>query len=112
RLEAEMLRRAPKDESAIRHFAQGVRNLRKFKMLDPSGGLAGNWLNLLRDATIFPLLSRLSKISGEQYGKRFSDRLTRSFFGSGEMGKLSAVAMVFSLVSSCRNERMVYSAIH
>ena len=55
RLEWEMLRRAPKDESAIRSFAREVRNLTRFRMLDPSGGLAGNWLNLLRDATIFSL---------------------------------------------------------
>jgi len=97
RLEAEMLRRAPKDESAIRSFAKEVRNLTKFRMLDPAGGLADNWLNLLRDATIFPLLSRLSKISGAEYGKRFSDPLARSFFGEGEIGKLSAIAMIFSL---------------
>lgn len=96
-LEAELLKRAPQDLEAIHDLAKAVRSLGKFKMLDPSGGLADNWLNLLRDAPIFPLFSKISKLSGREYGCRFSDPLLRSFFGNGDMGQLSAIALVFSL---------------
>jgi len=97
RLEAELLRRAPQDAAAIRDFTRDVRHLGKFKMMDPSGGLSENWLSMLRDAPMLPLLNKLMKTSGVEYGKRFSDPLLRSFFGEGELGRLSAIAMVFSL---------------
>jgi phytoene dehydrogenase-like protein len=97
RLEAELLRRAPQDALAIRDFTHSVRSLGRFRMLDPSGGLAGNWLNMLRDLPVFPLLGKLSKVSGEEYGSRFADPLLKSFFSSGDIGKMSAIAMVISL---------------
>lgn len=97
RLEAELLRRAPQDAAAIRDFTRSVRTLGKFKILDPSGGLGDNWLNILRDLPIFPLLGKLSKISGAQYANRFSDPLLKSFFSSGDIGKMSAIAMILSL---------------
>jgi phytoene dehydrogenase-like protein len=97
RLEAELLRRAPHDADAIRDFTRSVRTLGKFRMLDPSGGLADNWLNMLRDLPIFPLLRKLSKMSGEEYGSRFSDPLLKSFFSTGDIGKMSAIAMILSL---------------
>jgi phytoene dehydrogenase-like protein len=97
RLEAELLRRAPQDAGAIRDFIHSVRSLGKFRMLDPSGGLAGNWQNMLRDLPVFPLLGKLSKTSGRQYGNRFSDPLLKAFFSSGDIGKMSAIAMVISL---------------
>jgi phytoene dehydrogenase-like protein len=97
RLESELLRRAPADAAAIRDFTHSVRALGNFRMLDPSGGLAGNWKNMLRDLPVFPLLGRLSKMNGRQYGARFADPLLRSFFSSGDVGKLSALAMVMSL---------------
>ncbi len=97
RLEAELLRRAPQDAPAIRDFTRSVRTLGKFRMLDPSGGLAENWKNMLRDLPVFPLLGKLSKISGREYGSRFADPLLRSFFSSGDIGKMSAIAMPISL---------------
>ena len=66
-------------------------------MLDPSGGLADNWLNMLRDLPVFPLLGKLSKISGKEYASRFSDPLLKSFFSNGDIGKMSVIAMVISL---------------
>lgn len=96
-LEAELLSRAPQDVDVIRDFAHSIRVLGKFRMLDPSGGLAANWFNLLRDLPVFPLLSKLGKLSGEEYGARFSDPLLRSFFSTGDVGKLTAIAMVLSL---------------
>ncbi|MGA3135386.1 MAG: NAD(P)/FAD-dependent oxidoreductase [Terracidiphilus sp.] len=96
-LEAELLRRSPQDAAAIRDFTHAIRILGKFKILDPSGSLAGNWLNMLRDLPIFPLLGKLSKISGEQYANRFSDPLLKRFFSNGDIGKMSAIAMILSL---------------
>jgi phytoene dehydrogenase-like protein len=97
RFEKELLKRAPQDEPAIHEFTHAVRKLAKFKLLDPSGGLADNWLNMLRDAPIFPLLGKLSKTSGKEYGRRFSDPLLNAFFGRGEMGQMSVIALVLSL---------------
>jgi phytoene dehydrogenase-like protein len=97
RLEAELLGRAPQDAAAIRDFTRSIRTLGKFRMLDPSGGLADNWLTMLRDLPIFPLLGKLSKMSGAQYGSRFSDPLLKSFFSTGDIGKMSAIAMILSL---------------
>jgi phytoene dehydrogenase-like protein len=52
---------------------------------------------MLRDLPIFPLLGRLSKMSGAQYGSRFSDPLLKNFFSTGDIGKMSAIAMILSL---------------
>ncbi|HEX4283863.1 MAG TPA: NAD(P)/FAD-dependent oxidoreductase [Terracidiphilus sp.] len=103
RLEAELLRRAPQDALPIKDLTHSIRMLGKFKVLDPSGGLAENWLNMLRDLPVFPLLRRLSRMSGAEYGRRFSDSLLRNFFSSGDIGKMSAIAMVISL--AWMNER-------
>jgi len=97
RLEAELLGHAPQDAAAIRDFTHSVRTLGRFRMLDPSGGLADNWLNMVRDIPVFPLLGKLGRLSGRQYGSRFSDPLLRSFFSTGDIGKMSAIAMVLSL---------------
>ena len=96
-LEAELLRRAPQDSAVIRDLISSIHALGRFRMLDPSGGFTGNWLNMLRDLPIFPVLSRLSKISGREFGKRFSDPLLKSFFSTGDIGKMPAVAMLISL---------------
>jgi phytoene dehydrogenase-like protein len=95
RLEAELFLREPRDAAAIRDFTRSIRTLGKFRMLDPSGGLADNWLNMLRDLPIFPLLGKRSKMSGEEYGSRFSDPLLKSFFSTGDIGKMSAIAIFF-----------------
>jgi phytoene dehydrogenase-like protein len=97
RLEAEMLKRAPRDAKEIRRFVSAIRRLGKFKMPDPAAGRAGSLLTLLRDVTYLPLVRELTKISGKDYGKMFKDPLLRSFFGDGEMGRLSAMALFFSL---------------
>ena len=96
-LEAELLRHSPDDLAAIRDFIHAIRTLGKFRMLDPSGGLAGNWLNMLRDIPVMPLLMKVGKMSGKEYGARFADPLLQGFFSAGDMGKLTALAMVLSL---------------
>jgi phytoene dehydrogenase-like protein len=103
RLEAEMLRRAPQDAAEIRHLASAIRSLSKFKMPDPTEGWAGNWFTYLRDVPYLPLLHELSSMSGKEYGKRFTDPLIKSFFGDGDMGQLSVLALFFSL--AWMNER-------
>lgn len=97
RLEAELLRRAPQDAEPISALIHAIRTLGKFRIVDPSGSLASNWRNILHDVPVFPLLMKLSKITNRDYGKRFSDPLISRFFGSGDMGRLSAVALVLSL---------------
>ena len=96
-LEAELLERAPQDVDVIHDLIRSIRALGKFKMLDPSGGIADNWLNILRDLPVFPRLTRVGRMSGEQFGAHFSDPLLRSFFSRGDIGKLTAIAMVMSL---------------
>jgi phytoene dehydrogenase-like protein len=97
RLEGELLRRSPEDSAAILDLTRTMRTLGKFRMLDPTGGLKDNWLNMLRDIPVFPVMGKLAKISGAEYGKRFADPLLRRFFSTGDIGKMSAVAMVLSL---------------
>ena len=97
RLEEEFLKRSPQDAKEIRRLASAIRSLRKFKMPDPTGGWTVKLLTLLNDLPCLPLLRELSKKSCIEYGKSFKDPLLRSFFGSGEMGRLSAIALIFSL---------------
>ncbi|HTW82110.1 MAG TPA: NAD(P)/FAD-dependent oxidoreductase [Terracidiphilus sp.] len=97
RLEAELLRRTPHDAPAIRDLIHSMHVLAKFRVLDPSAGFSGNWLNMLRDLPVFPVLSRLSNISGKEYSKHFADPLLKSFFSTGDIGKMPALAIVLSL---------------
>jgi phytoene dehydrogenase-like protein len=97
RLEMALLKRAPQDTPAILDFTDAVRNLSRFHMLDPTEGLAENWLPLLRDLPRLPLLRKLSRMSGKDYGRRFTDLLLRRFFSDGDIGQMSAIAIFFSL---------------
>jgi len=97
RLEAELLRRTPHDAPAIRDLIHSMHVLARFRVLDPSAGFSGNWLNMLRDLPVFPVLSRLSNISGKEYSKHFADPLLKSFFSTGDIGKMPALAIVLSL---------------
>jgi len=96
RLEAELLARSPQDATAIRRLAADIRSLAKFKMPNPVAGWR-NLLTLLADLPRMPLLRKLSKMSGEEYGNRFKDPLIRAFFGEGDLGRISALALIFSL---------------
>jgi phytoene dehydrogenase-like protein len=97
RLETEMLRVAPQDEFAIRHFTGAIRSLGKFRLPDPGEGLGGNWLTYLHDAPYLPLMRELSKQTCAEYSRRFTEPLSRAFFGEGEMAELSVLVLVFSL---------------
>ncbi|HWA93593.1 MAG TPA: NAD(P)/FAD-dependent oxidoreductase [Terracidiphilus sp.] len=96
-LETELLRRTPQDAKAIHEFVDTVRALERFRMLDPAGGLAENWQQMLHDLPMLPLLRKLINTSGAEYAKRFSDPMLQAFFSGGDMGQLSAIALLFSL---------------
>lgn len=97
RMEAEFLKRAPRDAAEIRHFASSVRRLAKFPMPDFAAPWPKSWLAALRTVPDLPLLHQLSRVTIEQYGMRFQDPLLRSFFTGGELAGLSALPLVFSL---------------
>lgn len=97
RLESELLERAPQDAAAVKELAHAVRTLGKFRLLDPSSGMGENWRAILHDVPVFPLVRKLARMSGREYGARFSDPLLRSFFSEGDMGKLPVLAIVLSL---------------
>jgi phytoene dehydrogenase-like protein len=98
RLEAEMLARSPRDAAEIRRFASEVRRLAKFRIPDPTAGWSSNLLTMLHDLPYMPLFQKIVGTSCAEYGKRFTDPLLRSFFGAGEMGRLSAIALFLSFV--------------
>ena len=97
RLQEELLRRAPDDANAVLELTRTIRAMAKFRMLDPSGGLAENSMNLLRDIPTFPLLHKLSGMSGRDYGNRFTHPLLRMFFSNGDIGRMNSIAMILSL---------------
>lgn len=103
RLEQEMLRRAPEDAAQVRHFASTIWSLCRVELPDPTEGLTGNWMALLHDVPYFGLLRELSRTSCREYGERFTDPLLRSFFCDGEMSKMSALALFFSLAWTNEN---------
>jgi phytoene dehydrogenase-like protein len=97
RLEAELISHAPQDEAAIRDLTHSIRCLSNFRVMDPAGGLATNWLSIFDNLPLLPQVGRLMKVSGKEYARRFSDPLLKSFFSVGDIGKMPAVAMVLSL---------------
>jgi phytoene dehydrogenase-like protein len=97
RLESEMMKLAPEESRAICEFTSTVRSLTRFKLPNPSLGLAGNWATYIHDVPCLPLLRRLSHITVSDYGRRFTNPLLRRFFGEGETAQLSAIALFFSL---------------
>ena len=103
RMETELLQRAPQDAAEIKRFASAVRRLAKFAIPDPTEPWPRNWLTLLRTLPYLPLLRRWSSLSVKEYSERFTHPLLRSFFGDGELPKLSALALVFSLAWMSEN---------
>jgi len=93
-LERELLSKAPEDEKAILEFMRDVRTLTRFRI--PMGdSLLQKIVSYARVIPYLSLLSRASKITVGEYGKRFKNPLLRSHF-EGIMGDLSAIAILFS----------------
>ena len=97
RLEAELLQHAPEDGDEIRRLAAAVRTLSRFEMPDPTRDLLSRWLAALRALPRLPQLRHWSGMTLQEYGQRFRHPLLRSYFASGEMSGLSALALVLSL---------------
>jgi len=95
RMESELLKAAPEDAAQIRNFTAAVRRLSGLHVPEqfwpPSLG------TILRNLPCLALLRSLSRLSIEEYGKRFRHPLLRAFFGSGEMSAMPALALIFSL---------------
>jgi phytoene dehydrogenase-like protein len=93
-LERELLSKAPEDEKAILDFMSVVRKLSRFQI--PKGdSFLQKVVSYARVIPYLSLLSRTSKITAGEYGKRFKNPLLRSQF-EGIMGDLSAIALLFS----------------
>lgn len=92
RMEEELLRQAPQDAREIHKFASAVRHLAKVPVPDPDEPLT-----LVRMLPVLPLLRRMSRISIQDYARRFTHPLLRRLLGGGQMGELSMTALVFSL---------------
>jgi len=99
RMEAELLQRAPQDATEIHRLASAIRRFAKFTMPDPNASWPDKGLTALRALPYLPLLRQWSSVSIEEYGRRFSHPLLRSFFVGAESARLSAVTSVFPLAS-------------
>jgi phytoene dehydrogenase-like protein len=93
RMEAELVRQAPEDAKEIERFASAVRTLAKAPLPDLDEPVA----TFLRSFPALPVIREYSRISTEQYGRRFTHPLLRKFFSGGQLGELSAIALLFSL---------------
>jgi phytoene dehydrogenase-like protein len=97
-LETELLRRAPEDAAAIRRFLSDLHRLAHFEMPDPNSSSLRNLRALLGDLPCLPAVRRLSRIDGEEYGRRFNDPLVRRLFAGGEMSRMSVIVLFFALI--------------
>jgi phytoene dehydrogenase-like protein len=104
RLEAEFLKVAPEDEIEIRHFTSAIRQLVDLPIPHPDESRLARIASMLKMLPDLPLLWRLSHLSVDDYGKRFTHPLLRAFFCGGATGNLSVLALVLSLAwMSSRN---------
>ncbi len=95
RMEAELLKQAPEDSREIARLASAIRRLAKLRTPDdfwPPGIGA-----ILRNLPSLPLMKRLSEVSIEEYGTRFTHPLLKSFFGAGDTAPMPALALFLSL---------------
>jgi len=96
RLEDELLRLSPGDAHESRRFVAAVREFRDIEIPEPPVGFRG-WLGLIAALPRLPALHHWTQISLEDYGRRFNHPLLKRFFGGGESGDLSAIAIVLTL---------------
>jgi len=97
RLEAELLEVAPQDEKEIRHFTAAIRRFTKLVLPDPDEPWSRKWLPMLRALPELPLLRQWSRLSLEDCAARFTHPLLKSYFDSGGISRLTALALVLSL---------------
>jgi phytoene dehydrogenase-like protein len=97
RLEAELLRRAPRDAAEIRRLTSTVRRFARIGLPDLTEPWRHNLRALLRSLPDLPSLRRWAALSSGEYAQRFSDPLLRCFFGGDDAARMSAVALMFCL---------------
>jgi phytoene dehydrogenase-like protein len=98
RLEASLLKAAPEDAEEIRHFTGAVRHLVGMPMPRPGESFSHMARDIVKILPDVPVLWRLSHVSTEVYGRRFTHPLLRRFFeGGGGSGQLSVLALAMSL---------------
>lgn len=95
RMEAELLKAAPEDAVHIRAFAAAVRRLSGLRMSEEFW--PPSLRTILRNLPSLPLLRSLSKLTIEEYGKRFHHTLLKAFFGSDDISGMPALALLLSL---------------
>jgi phytoene dehydrogenase-like protein len=96
RLEAELLRVSPEDAHESRRFVAAVREFRDIEIPEAPETI-GDWLGLIAALPKLPAVLHWAGISLRDYGQKFQHPLLRRFFGGGEVGSLSAVAIVLTL---------------
>jgi phytoene dehydrogenase-like protein len=97
RMESEFLKRAPQDEAEIRRFAAAIRRLGAFPLFDLTEPWPNKGLALIRALPYLASLRQWSRMSAEDYGRRFRHELLRRFFGEGDLAQLSTLGLVLSL---------------
>lgn len=96
RLEAEFMRVAPEDAAELRKFLAGVREFSCVDFPEPPQSLAG-WMSAVASLRHLPALMRWSRMSLEDYAKRFKNPLVRKLFGGGDSPELSVIAVIMTL---------------
>ena len=98
RMEAELSAAGAARYRRDKAFHLGASPLDQVPAARPHRALAAQGLALLQALPLLPLLRTLSKLSVDDYGKRFSHKLLRAFFDDDTSGRLSLLALVFALV--------------
>jgi phytoene dehydrogenase-like protein len=96
RLEAELLRVSPMDANESRRFIAALREFRDVEIPEPPERLK-DWLGLIAALPRLPAVRHWVGISLKEYGQKFKHPLLKRFFGGGEAGSLSAIAVVLTL---------------
>jgi phytoene dehydrogenase-like protein len=95
RLEREFLEKAPEDAATIREFSSAVRKFSSVKMPGGERGLKA-LVALVKFSRYLPALRRYSKLTMEDFSRKFKNPLLREFF-SGGLSEISFLAILFSL---------------
>jgi phytoene dehydrogenase-like protein len=103
RLEAELMRLSPEDEAESRRFVAAVREFAGVEIPEPPEHLK-DWIGLIASLRHLPAVQYWAGISLGDYGRRFKHPLLRRFFGGGDVGDLSAIAVVLTLAWMSRGD--------
>jgi len=94
-LEQELLAKAPEDAAAIKEFAGLVRKASRIRFTESDAPLA-KLVGFIRMVPFLPTLSKYSKLTMADFGRKFKHPCLKAFFGEG-LPDLSFLAIVMSL---------------